>query len=108
MKPKKDKSASVEKPSFGFTPGPWEVNAIQGNRIVGDASATEFDKLQINNANATVATVYRSNDARLISQAPMMAVLLRDIVRLYYSGPSDELLAAIQRAEQVSKLVEGK
>jgi hypothetical protein len=54
------------------TSKPWAVNAIKGNRIVGDASATEYDKLQINGANCTVATVYRAADARLIVRAPQM------------------------------------
>lgn len=52
------------------TPGPWRVNAIKGNRIVGDETAPQFDKLQINNSNMTVATVYRPRDARLIASAP--------------------------------------
>jgi len=65
----------------GFTPGPWHVAAILGNRIVGDETTpTNFDKLQIHNANATVATVYRARDARLIALAPELAEALNAAV----------------------------
>ena len=59
------------------TPGPWHVNAIKAGRIVGDETSADFDKLQINNANATVATVYRAKDARLIAAAPELLEALK-------------------------------
>ena len=52
------------------TAGPWHVNAIRANRIVGDETEAEFDKLQIHGANCTIATVYHRQDARLIASAP--------------------------------------
>ena len=61
-----------------WTAGPWHVNAIKDGRVVGDASTTVYDKIQINSSNATVATVYRACDARLIAAAPEMAALLRE------------------------------
>ena len=48
------------------TARPWHVVAIHGGRIVGDETAEKFDKLMIHGPNATVATVYRREDARLI------------------------------------------
>jgi hypothetical protein len=63
------------------TPGPWHVNAILGGRIVGDEKFTNPapDKLQISNHNATVATVYRARDARLIAAAPELLAALQRI-----------------------------
>lgn len=61
---------------MSYTPGPWFANAVKNGRITGDCSdatqdaVVEYDKIQINNHNATVATVYRRNDARLIAAAP--------------------------------------
>lgn len=64
------------------TPGPWHVNGIESkrNRITGDETSTGWDKLQINSANRTVATVYRSYDARVIAAAPTMLSALEAIV----------------------------
>lgn len=60
-----------------YTPGTWHVNAIKTGRIVGDETAETFDKLQIHAANCTVATVYRSRDARLIAAAPALLEFVR-------------------------------
>ena len=60
------------------TPGPWHVNAIKDGRVIGDETAMGFDKLQINNSNATVATVYRAKDARLIAASPAMLEALEE------------------------------
>lgn len=61
------------------TPGPWHVNGINSKqgRITGDETSTGWDKLQVHGTNATVATVYRPRDARLIAAAPRMLALLR-------------------------------
>ena len=64
------------------TPGPWHVNAILNDRIVGDETAERFDKLMINSHNATIATVYRSIDARLIAEAPKLLAALEEISRV--------------------------
>jgi hypothetical protein len=52
------------------TLGPWHCNAIAGQRITGDETSKDWDRLHINAANCTVARVYRPNDARLIAAAP--------------------------------------
>ena len=62
-----------------WTPGPWHTNAIRNGRVIGDAGTeglTTADKIQICNANATVATVYRPKDARLMAAAPDLAEAL--------------------------------
>lgn len=59
------------------TPEPWHVNAIANRRIVGDDTTThDYDYLEICNANATIARVYRAKDARLIATAPELAAAL--------------------------------
>ena len=73
------------------TPGPWHVNAIRANRIVGDETEVEFDKLQIHGANCTIATVYHRQDARLIASAPDL-LAERDRLRALNA----ELLATMQ------------
>ena len=65
------------------TTGPWHVNAIKGNRIVGDETAPEFDKLYVSAPNATVGVICRRSDARLIAQAPAMLAGYQDIVSDY-------------------------
>lgn len=62
------------------TPGPWHVNAIKNGKIVGDASAAEYDKMMINGTNAGVATVFRRRDASLIAAAPDMLAVLLEII----------------------------
>lgn len=54
-----------------ITLSPWHANAIKAGRIIGDETVNDtFDKITINSHNATVATVYRRADARLIKAAP--------------------------------------
>lgn len=79
------------------TPGPWHVNAIdsKAGRIVGDETSKGWDKLQINNANATIATVYRSKDARLIAAAPDLLAALRLIMSAVDNGVIEHFPAAI-------------
>lgn len=64
------------------TAEPWHVNAIDSKRkrIVGDETSTGWDKLQINSAHHTIATVYHGPDARLIASAPEMRLALEAIV----------------------------
>jgi hypothetical protein len=91
-----------------MTAGPWHVNAIKNGRIVGDETAGEFDKLQINAANCTVATVYRAKDARAIAELPKLIEAARVLLAalaweerrsgLKYSG-SDDLRAVLARIE---------
>lgn len=52
-----------------MTKRPWHVVAIFNRRIVGDETARHFDALYIHGPNATVARVYRCEDARLIVDA---------------------------------------
>lgn len=77
------------------TPGPWHVNAIDSRRtrVVGDETAPigTWDKLQVNNRNCTIATVYRPADARLIASAPETAAE-RDALR----AENAELRAALE------------
>lgn len=61
------------------TQGTWHVVAIKAGRIVGDETAADFDKLQIHAANATIATVYRAKDARLIATAPALLAALKQM-----------------------------
>lgn len=50
------------------TKTPWHVNAITAGRIVGNATV-KAEKYQINSANNTIATVYRSSDAEFLVRA---------------------------------------
>ena len=69
------------------TPGPWHVNAIHNGRIVGDETTDhEYDKLMISNHNATVATVYRGCDARLIAAAPDLLAALERMADMISNG----------------------
>ena len=52
-----------------MTKRPWHVNAIKNGRIIGDETAQGWDKLHINGPNATVAVVYRAEDAQIIVEA---------------------------------------
>jgi len=49
------------------TPGSLHATAVLQGRIVGDETATEFDKLFLHGSNCTVATVYRPQDARRLA-----------------------------------------
>ena len=75
------------------TPGRWHVNAIKSGRIVGDETADDFDKLQINCTNMTIATVYRRRDARLIASAPELMEALQELLAMnacnYDRGTAD-------------------
>lgn len=62
------------------TPGPWHVNAIAKGRIIGDETAQGAEKLYISSHNATVATVYRPRDARLIATAPALRDALEGLL----------------------------
>ena len=73
------------------TPGPWSVNAIKGNRIVGYAAS------QINNAHAIVATVYRPNDARVIAAVPELLALAERVAG-HFEGTDAPLGAAARAA----------
>lgn len=96
------------------TPGPWHVNAIKGGRIVGDSSAPagQYDKLMISNHNATVATVYRPVDARLIAKAPELVECLREVIKEYVSSAhaDEEYFEGCQACKAVALLaeIEGK
>ena len=99
------------------TPGPWHVNAISENRIVGDetAPAHTYSKLTINNSNATVATVYRPRDARLIAAAPGLLAALHDVLDAFQACIGLEALAefeasndAVIRAESAIAKAEGQ
>jgi hypothetical protein len=72
---------TTEMNAGGWTPGPWTTNAIARGRIIGDASTPGAEKIQINNSNSTVATVYRPKDAHLVAAAPDMAAVLEKLVR---------------------------
>jgi hypothetical protein len=72
------------------TPGPWKANAIAKGRIIGDASAQGAEKIQINNSNATVATVYRPSDARLIAAAPDLLKALKLLLCYYQPNRSEQ------------------
>ena len=74
-----------------WTPGPWKANAIAKGRIIGDASTPGAEKIQINNSNSTVATVYRPKDAHLIAAAPELAGA--------YESVSRALFIAAQKAD---------
>lgn len=67
---------------MSYTKGPWHVNAIDSKRkrLVGDETSTGWDKLQINSAHNTIATVYHRDDARLIADAPEMRTALEAII----------------------------
>lgn len=75
------------------TPGPWHVNAIDSmhGRITGDETSEGWDKLQINGANRTIASVYRSKDARLIAAAPALLAALERVDRAFERGRYPEL-----------------
>lgn len=60
------------------TPGPWYRNAIKGDRIV-NLETDSYDKILVSNPNATVATVYRVEDARLIAAAPELLAALQGV-----------------------------
>jgi hypothetical protein len=63
-----------------ITLSPWHANAIKAGRIIGDETVNDtFDKITINSHNATVATVYRRADARLIKAAPELLEALKAI-----------------------------
>lgn len=91
------------------TPGPWFANAVRLGRIIGGADAALADRIQINSHNATVASVYRSEDARLIAVAPKLLALVK--AHLYWWGIQEshvqeaqvvvmrEMRAAIAEAE---------
>lgn len=76
--------------SIQRTPGPWHVNAMKNGRIIGDETTRGYDKLQISSANATVATVYRGRDARLIALAPDLLKVCQDIL-VYLTRGDDGL-----------------
>ena len=92
------------------TPGQWKANAVLKNRIVGDETAVEFDKIQICGANCAVATVYRRSDARLITAAPdLLAALevaqeelrlirMKDVATTYHPGLDVQIELAIAKA----------
>lgn len=90
------------------TPGPWHVNAIKAGRVVGDETAAEFDKLQINGGNSTIATVYRRQDARPIAEVPALIDALefaRDWIGGMPTAPSagDRLAAMKQISAAIAK-----
>lgn len=99
------------------TPGSWHVNAIDSKRkrVTGDETSEGWDKLQINAANCTVATVYRAKDARLIAAAPALlealeafwTLCLNDSVRDAYHGKAsfDDLMDS---AEELIKQARGE
>ena len=96
-----------------FAPGPWHVNAIAGNRVIGDETVPKFDKLQINSANATVATVYRRHDARLMAESPnLLAALVETTRRLAWHeerhGVAMDRLAVEQARAAIARATEGK
>jgi hypothetical protein len=81
------------------TPGPWHVNAVDSRRgrIVGGETTTEsYDKLTINSHNATIATVYRPTDARLVAAAPTMLAALQAIVDSLNEPSGADVLAHIE------------
>lgn len=91
--------------SAKHTPGPWFANAIAKGRIIGDETAAGAEKIQINNHNATVATVYRSKDARLIAAAPELLAVCERMAKALdrgrypeLQGVADQIAAAIARA----------
>lgn len=75
------------------TKGPWKANAILHGRIVGDFTIKNAEKYQINNHNATIATVYRPHDASLIAAAPELLSALRGML---------EMVSAVLTEEQLS------
>ena len=89
------------------TPGPWHVNAISENRIVGDetAPAHSYSKLMISNSNATVAEVYRPRDACVIKAAPDLLAALRELQSAAHAawnqGWEHDTLARNRLAEQI-------
>lgn len=96
------------------TPGPWHVNAIKGNRIIGDETAEGAEKLHIAGANATVATAYRPRDARLIAAAPAMLEELYRCLPIVEDAESDPCYksgAMRERIRSISAIlaaIEGK
>jgi hypothetical protein len=59
------------------TPGPWHCNAIAGQRITGDETSKDWDRLHINGGNRTIARVYMPRDATLIKAAPDLLTALQ-------------------------------
>jgi hypothetical protein len=70
-----------------MTKRPWHVNAIKDGRIIGDETAQGWDRLHINGPNATVAVVYRAEDARVLVEA-VNAADAADIARWCADGAS--------------------
>lgn len=84
--------------STKHTPGPWRTLAIAKGRVIGDDTAIGYEKIQVANHNATVATVYRASDARLIAAAPELAEALARLLgcpELNWDETDDESRAAI-------------
>lgn len=79
------------------TPTPWRANAIADGRIIGDATTPGAEKIQINGANNTIATVYRSSDAMFLQRAvntfDEVRAELRGLVEVL-AADSDEMRAA--------------
>jgi len=89
----------------GFTPGPWKANAIAKGRIIGDASTPGAEKIQINNSNSTVATVYRPRDAHLIAAAPDLYAACEKLLAFAHSvRPGGGVLAGEQELFAVARL----
>lgn len=91
--------------SSKHTPGPYHVNAIAGNRVIGDETCTAgVDKYQICNANATVATVYRPRDAALLKSAPDLLAALKALRDLRDQWRKDDRFTSIDYMDAIDAM----